>query len=68
MQFSGIKFVLQVLLAYVPLSELLGYATHLRSATSGQASFTMQFHTLQEMSAQDEAKAIKSVTGLDPLN
>lgn len=57
----GLSKVLNIL---VPLSELLGYSTDLRTITSGTASFTMEFHCYQLMSQQDEAKAIKSVTGL----
>ena len=30
--------------AYVPLGEMFGYATDLRSRTSGRATYTMQFH------------------------
>jgi len=30
--------------AQVPLKEMFGYISHLRSATKGRASFTMQFH------------------------
>jgi elongation factor G len=33
----------QVLEADVPLSEMFGYATELRSMTQGRAVFTMQF-------------------------
>ena len=33
----------QVLNAEVPLSEMFGYATELRSMTQGRAVFTMQF-------------------------
>ncbi|XP_069683538.1 ribosome-releasing factor 2, mitochondrial [Periplaneta americana] len=51
----------------VPLSELLGYSTDLRTVTSGMASFTMEFHRYQPMSPHEEAKAIKSVTGFDVL-
>ena len=34
----------QVIGAEVPLASMFGYATDLRSATQGRASFTMQFH------------------------
>ena len=33
----------QVIDAEVPLAEMFGYATALRSATQGRASYTMQF-------------------------
>ncbi len=33
----------QVVRSYVPLSEMFGYATDLRSKTQGRATFTMQF-------------------------
>jgi elongation factor G len=33
----------QVIAAEVPLSEMFGYATDLRSKTQGRATFTMQF-------------------------
>ena len=33
----------QVVSAEVPLSEMFGYATDLRSQTQGRATFTMQF-------------------------
>jgi elongation factor G len=35
---------LQVVKANVPLSEMLGYTTHLRSSTQGQVSYSMKFH------------------------
>ena len=35
---------LQVISAEVPLSEMFGYSTQLRSLTQGRASFTMQFN------------------------
>ncbi|HLM62296.1 MAG TPA: hypothetical protein VK308_15950, partial [Pyrinomonadaceae bacterium] len=33
----------QVVTAYVPLSEMFGYTTDLRSATQGRATSTMHF-------------------------
>jgi len=35
--------VLQLIQAFVPLSEMFGYVTKLRSLTQGRASFTMKF-------------------------
>ena len=39
----------EVVNAQVPLSEMFGYATSVRSATQGRATFTMQFHSYQEV-------------------
>jgi elongation factor G len=33
----------QVVTAFVPLSQMFGYATDLRSATQGRAVYSMQF-------------------------
>ncbi|MCX5619363.1 MULTISPECIES: elongation factor G [Bombella] len=40
----------------VPLKEMFGYISHLRSATKGRASFTMQFHHYEAVprNVQDE--------------
>ena len=39
----------QVISALVPLSEMFGYATDLRSKTQGRAVYTMQFDNYQEV-------------------
>jgi elongation factor G len=39
----------QVVWAYVPLAEMFGYATDLRSQTQGRATYTMQFERYQEI-------------------
>ena len=39
----------QVVRAHVPLSEMFGYATDLRSRTQGRATYTMQFDSYQQM-------------------
>ena len=55
---------LQMLRAHVPLSEMFGYSTSLRSATQGRATFTMQFH---EYDVIPEAKAkviIRKIRGI----
>jgi len=38
--------------AFVPLAEMFGYATDLRSLTSGRATYTMQFDHYEELPAQ----------------
>ena len=35
--------------AFVPLSEMFGYATDLRSSTQGRAQYTMQFERYEEI-------------------
>ncbi|MFN8121763.1 MAG: elongation factor G [Thermoleophilia bacterium] len=40
---------LEVVNASVPLSEMFGYATSVRSATQGRATFTMQFEKYMEV-------------------
>ena len=50
---AGIKIVR----AKVPLSEMFGYATALRSATQGRASYSMEFHNYAE-AANNVAQAI----------
>jgi elongation factor G len=37
----------QQVTALVPLSEMFGYATDLRSSTQGRASYTMQFSSYE---------------------
>jgi elongation factor G len=37
----------RVIAAYVPLAEMFGYATDLRSKTQGRAAYTMQFHSYE---------------------
>ena len=46
----------QVITAYVPLAEMFGYATDLRSMTQGRGTFTMQFDHYDEV-----AKGIQDI-------
>ncbi|HEY2651097.1 MAG TPA: elongation factor G [Solirubrobacteraceae bacterium] len=39
----------QVITAYVPLAEMFGYATDVRSTTQGRATYTMQFERYDEV-------------------
>jgi elongation factor G len=48
----------QVINAYVPLAEMFGYATDLRSTTQGRATYTMQFERYDEVPANIAEKAI----------
>jgi elongation factor G len=40
---------LKIIHAKVPLSEMFGYATDLRSATQGRASYSMEFAEYSEV-------------------
>jgi len=45
--------------ALVPLSEMFGYATQLRSGTAGKAGYTMEFHSYAECPSHIQEKVIK---------
>jgi elongation factor G len=47
----------KVITAEVPLGEMFGYSTDLRSMTKGRASYTMEFKHYQEV-PNNVAKAI----------
>ena len=49
----------KMLNAHVPLSEMFGYATDLRSQTQGRATFTMEFDHYAEAPASVAQKIIK---------
>jgi elongation factor G len=46
----------KVVEAHVPLAEMFGYATDLRSRTQGRATFTMQFAFYDELPANKQAE------------
>ncbi|MFO8155354.1 MAG: elongation factor G [Pseudomonadota bacterium] len=48
--------------AMVPLSEMFGYSTDLRSATQGRASYTMQFEKYSEAPASVAEEVIKKAS------
>lgn len=52
-----------VVSALVPLGEMVGYATALRTMTSGEASFEMRFARYQPMAAQAQDKVLKAMRG-----
>lgn len=49
----------KVIDAYVPLAEMFGYATALRSMTQGRASNSMEFHHYQEVPQNVQAAIIE---------
>jgi elongation factor G len=53
----------QVITAQVPLSEMFGYATDLRSRTQGRATYTMQFDSYQQMPASVQEEIVARVRG-----
>ncbi len=53
----------QVINGYVPLSEMFGYATDLRSATQGRATYTMQFEKYDEVPPSIAEKIVEHRTG-----
>jgi len=53
----------QVVRAQVPLSEMFGYSTDLRSRTQGRATYTMQFHSYQQVPDAIATEIVKRVRG-----
>ena len=49
--------------ALVPLSEMFGYATDLRSATQGRASYNMQFDSYRPVPKSVSEEIIKKAGG-----
>jgi elongation factor G len=53
----------QIINAMVPLSEMFGYATELRSRTQGRGSFTMHFGRYEEAPASVSEEVISRMQG-----
>ena len=53
----------QVVNATVPLSEMFGYSTDLRSRTQGRATYTMQFSEYQQVPEAIAQEIVKRVRG-----
>ena len=53
----------QVVRAFVPLSNMFGYVTDLRSITQGRAVFHMEFAKYQQVPASIEAEILEKVHG-----
>ena len=52
-----------VILADVPLSEMFGYATDMRSATQGRATYTMEFSRYEKAPRSVEEEIIAKASG-----
>jgi elongation factor G len=53
----------QVIKAQVPLADMFGYATDLRSRTQGRATYSMQFHSYQEVPESIAREIVARVRG-----
>jgi elongation factor G len=53
----------QVITANVPLSEMFGYATDMRSATQGRATYTMEFSHYEKAPKSVEEEIIAKASG-----
>ncbi len=53
----------RVVKALVPLAEMFGYATDLRSRTQGRANYSMQFHSYQEVPTSAAQEIVAKVRG-----
>jgi elongation factor G len=58
----------QVVKAMVPLSEMFGYATQMRSMTQGRALYTMQFAHYDETPKSISEQIIEKVKGKEAVN
>jgi elongation factor G len=53
----------QVIKAIVPLAEMFGYATHMRSSTQGRAEYSMHFARYEEAPRSVSEEIIAKVQG-----
>ncbi|MGI9665862.1 MAG: elongation factor G [Acidimicrobiia bacterium] len=53
----------RVVTALVPLAEMFGYATDVRSRTQGRATYSMQFHSYQEVPTAAAQEIVAKVRG-----
>ncbi len=51
----------QVIRAMVPLAEMFGYATDMRSKTQGRGVYTMEFHHYQQLPAHAAEEVMKCI-------
>jgi elongation factor G len=58
----------QVIAANVPLSEMFGYATDMRSATQGRATYTMEFSHYEKAPKSVEEEIVAKAAGKKPAH
>jgi elongation factor G len=56
----------QVIRAHVPLAQMFGYATDVRSMTQGRATYTMQFARYEEVPRPIAEEIVAKVAGKNP--
>ncbi|NWH68949.1 RRF2M factor, partial [Geococcyx californianus] len=54
----------RVVIAVVPLAEMMGYSTVLRSLTSGSATFTLELASYQALNSQEQSALLQRRMGL----
>ncbi|KAK9975097.1 hypothetical protein ABG768_023156 [Culter alburnus] len=54
----------KVLMATVPLAEIMGYSTVLRTLTSGNATFSLELSSYEPMNTQDQNTLLNKMAGL----
>jgi elongation factor G len=60
---EGGRSTAQIVKALVPLAEMVGYSTAIRSATQGRASYTMQFSQYEEVPSDVQAAIVTRMRG-----
>lgn len=54
----------RVVIGFVPLAEIMGYSTVLRTLTSGSATFALELSNYQAMNPQDQSTLLSRRSGL----
>ncbi|XP_076995568.1 ribosome-releasing factor 2, mitochondrial isoform X1 [Tamandua tetradactyla] len=54
----------KVIIGFVPLAEIMGYSTVLRTLTSGSATFALELSSYQAMNPQDQSTLLNRRNGL----
>lgn len=57
----------RVIRIFVPLSDMFGYATVLRTITQGRGVFSMEFHQYEKVPANVQQEIIARIEGRSPL-